>query len=438
MNKLLLISLVFLLLLGCTQIKTEPEQPEYETLKDGQFFVWETDCNCWEAKYYTYGTPTGAIDFGALTMPIVTTGTITGSTGYFDSLQQIDYIDLNTSYSNGSSEGRLQWNSDDGTLEFGLPGGNVNLQVGQEEVIRCKAAEDIDNGEVVYISGASGSRPECSLAIANDFDIAHHVVGVATEDISSGQNGYITSHGLVRDINTSGFSVGSEVYLSASSAGGFTSSKPVSPNYIVHVGDVVVSNANNGVLFIHVHSDEWENDLNVLNDAVVGGDLNVTGNAWFDSNTHLLGYAFVHKMYHAYGGFEDSGYTIPLTQNVWTQVTNADNNLWEGSEADGMTIIDDNLVVFNAADYSGSVSLSFSGGQSNDYEFRFYHVTDDTQEGFAVDASTFGNGNNVNITLPVYFELGAGDVVSLQVRNVTDNDDIILKSGVFEVHYLHD
>ena len=44
------------------------------------------------------------------------------------------YIQFDTEYSDGTAEGKLQWNIDDGTLEFGLPGGQVNLQIGQEQV----------------------------------------------------------------------------------------------------------------------------------------------------------------------------------------------------------------------------------------------------------------------------------------------------------------
>ena len=66
-----------------------------------------------------------------------------------------------------NSEGLLHWNEDDGTLEVGMPGGNVVLQVGQENIMKVKASEDISNGEVVYIDGASGTNPTVSLALAN-------------------------------------------------------------------------------------------------------------------------------------------------------------------------------------------------------------------------------------------------------------------------------
>ena len=51
---------------------------------------------------------------------------------------EFDYIDFNTSASFTTQEGRLGWDSDDGTLQVGMPGGNVNLQIGQEMLIKGK------------------------------------------------------------------------------------------------------------------------------------------------------------------------------------------------------------------------------------------------------------------------------------------------------------
>ena len=46
--------------------------------------------------------------------------------------QALEFIQFDTSYSDGVAEGKLAWNSDDGALEVGLPGGNVAL-LGLEE-----------------------------------------------------------------------------------------------------------------------------------------------------------------------------------------------------------------------------------------------------------------------------------------------------------------
>jgi hypothetical protein len=77
-----------------------------------------------------------------------------------------ELIDFDLTATVSGQEGRLCWNATDGTLNLGMPGGNVNLQVGQEQLIRVTNDEavQIDNGQVVYISGATGANPKAKLA----------------------------------------------------------------------------------------------------------------------------------------------------------------------------------------------------------------------------------------------------------------------------------
>lgn len=56
----------------------------------------------------------------------------------------------------------------------------------------------------------------------------------------------MTISGLVNNIDTSAISAGSAIYLSATTAGSFTSVEPEAPNYSIHIGHVIVSNAVTG------------------------------------------------------------------------------------------------------------------------------------------------------------------------------------------------
>lgn len=196
------------------------------------------------------------------------------------------YLDWDLAPVTTPSEGRMYWNNEDGTLNLGMPGsGDVNLQIGQEILIRARATEDILNGEVVYISGGSGSRPTVTKAIANDESIAHRVIGVATEDISSGNNGYVTALGFVRGINTSAFNDGDRVFLSASVAGGLTTTEPTAPNYSVTIGYITNANAS-GDLFVSIHHDIWETKLLSTGLATEIPFMNATANG-FDYSSNL-------------------------------------------------------------------------------------------------------------------------------------------------------
>lgn len=168
-------------------------------------------------------------------------------------IQQPNYVQFNISWEDGQSEGRLQWNMEDGTLEFGLPGGDVNLQVGQEIVIRVKNEEavTINNGEVVYASSAIGNVKYVKLANAANHTNAMKVVGVATEDIAPGDFGYITALGLVRDFDTSGFQDGQIVYLDTVD-GQLIDTPPTAPNTTVAIGIVVRPHATEGIMYARI------------------------------------------------------------------------------------------------------------------------------------------------------------------------------------------
>ncbi|MCK5607804.1 hypothetical protein KAR91_38330, partial [Candidatus Pacearchaeota archaeon] len=163
-----------------------------------------------------------------------------------------DFVDFDTAYSDGSVEGRLQWNADDGTLEYGLPGGNVTLQVGQEHVIKVRntTGATIVDGTPIYFSGSSANRPLIAKADATDH-AKSHVEGLTTEDIGNNSNGYVTLEGLVRDIDTDHLTEGADVWLDPASPGTTTNTRPTAPNSIVKLGHCVVKNATTGVLLVH-------------------------------------------------------------------------------------------------------------------------------------------------------------------------------------------
>ena len=167
-----------------------------------------------------------------------------------DGSRDVDFVQFNTLWADGTAEGKLQWNIQDGTLEVGMPGGTVNLQIGQEQLVRCRneSGSLIANGSVVYQTGASGNKPLLGLADASDLaKIA--VIGVATEDIPNLDNGYVTVRGLVRDLNTSSYSAADILWLSPTTPGAFTATKPTAPDFSFIVGAVLnVGVAPNGTI----------------------------------------------------------------------------------------------------------------------------------------------------------------------------------------------
>lgn len=184
----------------------------------------------------------------------------------------IGQIDFDTA---GGSDAvaRLVWNDTDGTLNLGLKGGNVILQVGQEEVLRVlnNTGSTLSSGQVVYITGASGQRPTVALALATSDATSSKVLGIVTETISNGAQGFVTTSGLVRDINTVALTEGAVVWLSASTAGGMTSTRPTQPNHSVMVGYCVRSHSTQGMIYAMVQNGY---ELDELHDVLISALAN--------------------------------------------------------------------------------------------------------------------------------------------------------------------
>jgi hypothetical protein len=158
----------------------------------------------------------------------------------------------------------MRWNDSDGTLDLGLKGGNVTLQVGQESVLRVvnKTATNINlleaNYQAVRVTGAQGQRLKVDLALATSDPLSAETIGLVTETINNNQEGFITTSGLVRGINTTGslqgetWADGDILYLSPTTAGRATKVKPTAPNHLIILGYVIHAHINQGSIFVKV------------------------------------------------------------------------------------------------------------------------------------------------------------------------------------------
>jgi hypothetical protein len=184
----------------------------------------------------------------------------------------------------------MRWNSDDGTLDLGLKGGNVTLQLGQELVQPVKHATNggLDNGKVVYITGSSGDNKTVLYARANNEATSTNTLGLMTETVTGGNKGFCTTFGLVRNINTSNLTEGGAVWLSKDTAGAMTAVRPEAPNHGVFIGFCVRKHASTGVIFVNVQNGYELNELhNVYAPSPTNGQVltYVSGNSRWEAAT---------------------------------------------------------------------------------------------------------------------------------------------------------
>jgi hypothetical protein len=203
--------------------------------------------------------------------------------------------------------------------------------------------------------------------------------------------------------------------------------------HVIYVGSVAIGDTTTGdhdaILYFSddgsgtAESIKWDDGTEKF---IASDDLDVTGRIQID------------EIYHIYGGCEDSSRAVAITQDQWSQVTNAWGTLFGGSESDGFAMAHDTVVVTNAGDYEGMVSLTFSGTNSNEYVFRIFDATTDTQKGFKLGVTADGTTNHAHITIPVYIEAAGNDSLVLQVTNTSGSNAATFEFGQFLLKYLHD
>jgi hypothetical protein len=162
----------------------------------------------------------------------------------------LDYLQFSLLTSATDSPGRLRWNEAAGTLNLQMRDGNVTLQVGQESVqlVKNLTASPIPNGSAVRVDGSSNGRISVVLADNTTPVGATAVIGVTTQEIAAGAEGYVTTYGIVNDLNTSSWAAGAPLYLNA--GGGLTTTRPTNGR-IVQLGFVVTSNATVGNIYVN-------------------------------------------------------------------------------------------------------------------------------------------------------------------------------------------
>jgi hypothetical protein len=183
-------------------------------------------------------------------------------------------IQLNTlEYSGPSVPGLISWNADESTINIVL-NDKVTLHVGQEFLAFVYNASGIalSIGDVVYADSSFEGVTSVKLARANSVATSRTTLGVVTQPISSGGYGFVTTMGKMHNVDTSAYTIDTEVYLSPTEAGKLVTTKPSSPNYIVDVGWIAKVSETDGEIFVKVHVVPNADEINYNNQIIAEED----------------------------------------------------------------------------------------------------------------------------------------------------------------------
>jgi len=167
-----------------------------------------------------------------------------------------------TSVQGGKADTALQTvASADGSIVVTTTGTAIDLAVSQTspasvlvEQVRNTTGATLTKGTAVYISGATGQIPTVSKALATGDATSAQTLGLITSDLANNANGFVTIIGLVTNINTSAYTDGAQLYLSPTTAGTLTATKPYAPQHLVYMAVVAHAHPTQGKLLVKVQN----------------------------------------------------------------------------------------------------------------------------------------------------------------------------------------
>ena len=178
-------------------------------------------------------------------------------------------------------EGEILYTTDTKSFYIGdgiTPGGNQIGGTTAAELLKTEVhnatGSTLTAGQVVYLSGNTGNKPNAILAKADAEATSSKTIGLIITNISNNANGYIATDGLLTDVDTSMFVAGDMLWLSDSVAGGTTTIVPDTPNHAVFIGYVVSAHPTQGKILIHIQNGYELNELHdVKITSVANGDV---------------------------------------------------------------------------------------------------------------------------------------------------------------------
>ncbi len=156
-----------------------------------------------------------------------------------------------------TTAGTLSWNTADYTANLYTGLGPI-LQVGQEQVVLVynETGIEIPNGTPVSPTGQYNSRPSVAPCNSATHETIARPIYLTTmtlpaDDGAGGPSlGLATSSGFCRQLDTSTYTLNTEVWLGTT--GGLTSTEPEFPNYPIRIGGVTKTGVTDGEIFVDI------------------------------------------------------------------------------------------------------------------------------------------------------------------------------------------
>jgi len=295
--------------------------------------------------------------------------------------------------------------------------------------VRNTTGATLTKGTAVYISGATGQRSTVSKAIATSDATSAQTLGLVTANISNNSNGNVTLIGTIIDIDTSAYTDGQQLYLSPTTAGTLTATKPYAPDHLVYMAVVEYAHPVHGKLFVKVQNGYEMDELhNVAAQSPANNDglfYNTTTNLWEKKSiVTALGYT-------PYNATNPAGYTT----NTGT-VTSINLTAGTGIAVSGGPITSSGSITVTNTAPDQVVSLAGAGTTAITGTYPSFTITSNDQYvGTVTSVSGAGTVNGITLTGSVTSSgsLTLGGTLSGIVNSQLTNSSITINGSAISL-----
>lgn len=317
-------------------------------------------------------------------------------------------------------------------------------------VVRNDSGSTINKMSVVYISGAQGDLPRIALSIASGESTSSRTYGIVVNDIDNGSVGQVIVEGTLRNLNTNaqfhGVSPGTTLWLSPSTSGGLTATKPFAPNHMVSVGTLIRVHNTQGIINVKIQNGfELEELHNVAVTGVSNGQFlqyNSGSGLWVPSSSGNFNSLKVNNS----DVLVDNGFLVKTTgdqsisgsksfedslfakKDFWVNATDERSNpsiifydaSTQGGGVAGITCANDGSYIDIELDggFGSNETASFSALDNGKIGFRANYIESD-------DAK-FDSINNLH--------LSNKNIISSSGGILVDSGNLIVNKGIIEVN----
>lgn len=286
-----------------------------------------------------------------------------------------------------------------------------------------ETGETLTKGTVVYINNGHGNLPTITKALATSDATSAQTYGVVQADITNNNNGWVVVIGILIDLDTQIYAAGTQLYLSSTAAGAWTSTKQYAPAHLVYVGIVVRSHPTQGVVEIKIQNGYEMDELHNVsaqspnNNAIL--QYKTSTSLWTSVDGTTSNIAEGSNLYYldsrarAALSFTAGSGAYNSTTGVITIPTNT-NQLTNGSNFITLASLSGTAPIgYNNA--TGIISITQAGTSSNGYLS-------------STDWTTFNNKQNA-LTNPVTGTGNAGYIPKFTAGTTIGNSSIYENSG---------